>query len=103
MDTDQGTGEINCDDPRAYAAIFKTYDEDDPSFHVAMLSHDSHLWKEAMVKKKSGLLKQNTRGSIPRVFIPKDTHGKEKIILPGTWALKLKHLLDGSPLNYKAR
>ena len=49
------------------------------------------------------LLKQNTWGSIPRSSVPKDKHGKERVILPGIWAFKLKRLPDGSPYKHKAR
>ena len=30
LDIGQDTGEVNCNDPRAYAAKFKTYNEDNP-------------------------------------------------------------------------
>ena len=79
LDTDQDTGDINCNDPRAYAAKFKTYDDNNPSFNMAMSSNDSHLWKEAIIREISGLSKQKTWGSIPRASVPKDKNGKEKL------------------------
>ena len=63
---------MNCNDSRAYAAKFKTYDDDNPSFNMAMTSPDAHLWKNAMVKEIVGFLKQNAWGIIPQASVPKD-------------------------------
>ena len=41
-ETDLNTGEINCVDPRAYAAKFKLYNEDNPSYQMAMSSEMAH-------------------------------------------------------------
>ena len=103
LSTDMDSGMVHCSDPRAYAAKFKTHDEDNPSFAMAMSSSAADKWREAMVIEIRQLLKQNTWGSIPRSSIPKDKSGKVRVVLPGTWAFKLKRLPDGSPYRYKAR
>ena len=103
LSTDMDNGIIQCSDPRAYAAKFKTHDEDNPSFSMAMSSSAAEKWKEAMVIEIRQLLKQNTWGSIPRSSLPKDKDGKRKVVLPGTWAFKLKRQPDGTPYKYKAR
>ena len=60
LHTDLDTGEVHCEDPRAHAAKFKIYNDDNPSFTMAMYSSDADKWKEAMVKEIQGLLKYNT-------------------------------------------
>ena len=42
VSTDFDTGIIDCSDPRAYAAKFKTYTLDNPSFNMAMSGKNSH-------------------------------------------------------------
>ena len=103
LSTDLDTGTVECADHRAYAAKFKMYDEDNPSFTMALSGSAAGKWKEAMVVEIHQLLKQNTWGSIPRASVPKDKDGKIKVVLPGTWAFKLKRLPDGTPYKYKAR
>ena len=98
LETDFDSGEIQCTDPRAYAAKFKTYNDDNPSFNMAMSGKHAHEWQKAMVMEVKGILKQKTWTSIPRKDVPKDTP-----VLPGTWAFKLKRLPDGSPLKLNAR
>ena len=93
---------MNYNNPRAYTAKFKTYDDNNLLFNISMTSPDAHLWKDDMVKEIVGLLKKNW-GSIPRVSVPKNQDGKDRIVLPGTWAFKRKRSPDGSALKYKAR
>ena len=98
LETDFDSGEIQCADPRAYAAKFKTYNADNPSFNMAMSGEHAHEWQKAMVTEVKGILRQKTWTSIPRKGVPKGTP-----VLPGTWAFKLKRLPDGSPLKFKTR
>ena len=60
LDTYLDTGEINCTDPRAYAAKFKTYNEDNPSYTMAMSNEQANEWKKAMIAEVKGILKQKT-------------------------------------------
>ena len=99
---DLDTGELNCDDPRAYAAKFKTYDDDNISFNIALSGNYAGEWKDDMVNEIQGLLRQDTWKSLPRSLVPKDKYGNDRTILPGTLAFKLKRLPDGSPLKFKA-
>ena len=48
-------------------------------------------------------MEQNIWGRIFRSSVAKDTCGKDKVILPGTWDFKPKRLPDGSHMKYKAR
>ena len=98
LETDLDSGEICCIDPRAYAAKFKTYNADNPSYQMAMSGEMAHEWQKAMIAEVKGILKQKTWVPISRTSMPKG-----KIILPGIWAFKLKRLPDGSPLKFKAR
>ena len=70
---------------------------------MAVSGNDAGEWKDAMVNEIQGLLRQNTWKILPRSLVPKDKHGNHRTMLPGTWAFKLKRLLDGSPLKLKAR
>ena len=96
--TDLNTGGINCSEPRAYAAKFKTHNEDNPSYQMAMTSERAHEWEKAMIIEIKGIIKQNTWKPVDRLSVPKG-----KVVLPGTWSFKLKRLPDGSPSKYKAR
>ena len=98
LETDWDNGELNCTDPRAFAAKFKTYNADNPSYNMALTSDQAHEWEKAMVAEVNGILKQKTWISVDRSKVPSN-----KVVLPGTWAFKLKRLPDGSPLKYKAR
>ena len=98
LETDLDSGEICCIDPRAYAAKFKTYNADNPSYQMAMSGEMAHEWQKAMIAEIKGILKQKTWVPINRTSMPKG-----KVILPGIWAFKLKRLPDGSPLKFKAR
>ena len=97
LETDLYSGDMTCNDPRAGAAKFKTYNDDNLSYNMTMSSDRAHQWKSAMIIEVKGILKQRTWEPIGRNKLP-----KEKPILPGTWALKLKRLPDGSPLKFKA-
>ena len=98
LSTDFDTGIIDCSDPRAYAAKFKTYTPDNPSYNMAMSGANAHEWEKAMIVEIRGILKQKTWIGIDRKSV-----SNNKPILPGTWAFKLKRLPDGSSLKYKAR
>ena len=98
LSTDLDTGIIDCLDPRAYAAKFKTYTPDNPSFNMAMSGEDAHKWGKAMIIEIKGILKQKTWINVDRKSVPTN-----KPILPRTWTFKLKRLPDGPPLKYKAR
>ena len=65
---------------------------------MAMSGEMAHEWQKAMIAEIKGILKQKTWVPINRTSMPKG-----KVILPGIWAFKLKRLLDGSPLKFKAR
>ena len=94
LDTDLDTGDMNCTDPCAYAAKSKTYNEDNPSYTMAMSNEQANEWKKAMVLEVKGIRKQKTWDLIDRSKVPRG-----KPILPGIWAFKLKRLPDGSPLK----
>ena len=98
LETDFDTGDIDCADPRSYAAKFKTYSADNPSFNMAMSSEQAHGWKTAVIVEIKDILKQKTWVRFDRQSVPAN-----KTILPGTWAFNLKRLPTGSPLKYKAR
>ena len=94
---------MQCMDSRAYTAKFKTYDDDNPSFAMAMSSSNADKQKDVIITEIRQLLKQSTWGSIPRPSVLTDNMGRKRAILPGTWAFKLKRLPDGTPYKYKAR
>ena len=104
IQTDYDTGIVNCEDPRVYAAkLKKLHDPDTPTWHEAMNGSDADHYVEAMKKEVSQLIKINTWKTISRNAVPKDKNGKDRTILKGTWAFKLKRLPDGTPSKYKAR
>ena len=41
LETDFDSGEVQCTDHQVYAAKFKIYDEDNPSYHMAMTGEHS--------------------------------------------------------------
>ena len=45
--TDIQTGEINCTDPRAYAAKLKLHSPDNPTYYEALTRNHSHEYEEA--------------------------------------------------------
>ena len=98
LDTDINTGDMNCTDPRAYAAKTKLHDPDQPSYHEAMSGAHAPDYITAMKKEIRALIQQNTWIAVPRKTVPRASP-----ILAGTWAFKLKRLPDGAPLKYKAR
>jgi hypothetical protein len=103
LQTDLTTGESHCSDPRAYAAKHKIHDPDMPSFHEALTGEHAVEYSEAMKKEIRQLIKQRTWEAVPCTKVPKTNDGKQRKILNGTWAFKLKRLPDGSPSRFKAR
>ena len=97
LESDFDNGEINCTDPRAYAAKFKTYNKDKPSYNMAMAREFSVEYQQVMVKEIRQLLKQNTWCSVPRSSV-----SKGKAILLGTWVFKLKRLSDETKSKFKS-
>ena len=83
LNTDFDTGTIECTDPRAYAAKFKTYTPDNPSYNMAMSGTNAHEWEKAMIIEIKGVLKQKTWIGVDRKSV-----SNNKPILPGTWAFK---------------
>lgn len=63
LESDFDNGKINCTDPRAYAVKFKMYDEDKPSYNMAMTEKPSVEYQQTMVKAIRQLLTQ-TRGVV---------------------------------------
>ena len=98
MESDFDSGELNCIGPRDFAAKFKTYDEDNPSYSMVMTGEYYIEYQRAMVKEIRQLIKQHNWCSIPRSSVPKG-----KVILSGTWAFKLKCLPDGTNSKLKAK
>ena len=101
--TDLKTGEINCTDPRAYAAKSRLHDPDTPTYHEALTGVHAHKYEEAMKIEIRQLIKQSAWRPILRSKVPTTSDGKRRSILRGTWAFKLKRLPDGSPSKFKAR
>ena len=56
---DLDSGDMNCNDPWDYAAKFKIYNEDNPSYNIAMSGEQAHEWKSTMILEVKGILKQN--------------------------------------------
>jgi hypothetical protein len=88
-------GAVNITDPRIYAAKTARNDPDMPTFQQAMNGTEAGKYIKAMKLEIHTLIEQHTWES---VVLPKD-----KPVLKGTWAFKLKCLLDGTPYRYKAR
>ena len=105
LHTDFATGEVQCNDPRAYLAKTKKkkYDADNPSYHDAMTGEHAKEYQKAMCVEIKQLISQNTWTPVDRASIPTTSDGKPCPVLKGTWAFKLKRLPDGSPLKFKAR
>ena len=89
------TGVVNITDPRVYAAKTPGSDSDMPTFQQAMNGPDASEYINAMRLEIQTLMSQHTWETVSR---PKD-----KPVLKGTWAFKLKRLPDGTPYRYKAR
>ncbi|KAI2495221.1 hypothetical protein MHU86_19318 [Fragilaria crotonensis] len=89
------TGIVNITDPRVYAAKTPGTDSDMPTFQQAMNGSEASEYINAMRLEIQTLVGQRTWEAVTR---PKD-----KPILKGTWAFKLKRLPDGTPYRYKAR
>ena len=86
---------VNITDPRVYAAKVPGSDSDMPILQQAMNGPDASEYINAMRLEIQTLMSQHTWESVSR---PKD-----KPVLKGTWAFKLKRLPDGTPYRYKAR
>lgn len=65
------------------------------TYHQAMKSNDSELWKEAIVEEMDALHRNSTFEIVPR---PKDRN-----IVGSKWVFKVKYKADGSIERYKAR
>jgi len=93
---DFDTGEIDIQDPRAYAAKTRQRtDADTPSFREATQGEHAEHYIAAMKLEVATLIRQKTWLSVPRT--------PDINVLKGTWAFKLKRLPDGTPYRYKAR
>ena len=79
LEIDWNSGEIHCAEPRAYAAKFKVYNEDNPSFNMALSGENAHEWQRAMIEEIKGILKQKTWVNVKCSDVPKGTP-----VLPGT-------------------
>jgi hypothetical protein len=75
-------------DPRVYAAKIVRADADNPTYQQAMNGSDAGEYINAMKLDIHTLVQQRTWESVLR---PKDKH-----VLKGTWAFKLKRLPDGT-------
>ena len=98
LKSDFDNGEVHCTDPWAYATKFKTYEDDNPSYNMAMNGESSIEYQLVIVKEIRQLIKQNTWCSIPRSSVPNN-----KAIIHGTWAFKIKRLPDGTMSKHKIR
>ena len=101
--TDIQTGEINCTDPRAYAAKLKLHHPDTPTYHESLAGNHSREYKEAMKIEIRQLIKQSSWIPILRSLVPLIPDRKKRPVLKGTWAFKLEQLLDRSPSKCKVR
>ena len=88
------TGVLNITDPRMYAAKIPGSDADMPTFQQALNGSEASECITAMRLEIETLMSQHTWETVNR---PKD-----KPVLKGTWAFKLKRLPDGTPYQYKA-
>ena len=50
LESDFDSGVVNCSDPRAYKAKFKTYNEENPSYNMTTTGEYSSKYQRAMVK-----------------------------------------------------
>ena len=101
--TDLQTGEINCTDPRAYAAKSRLHDPDTPTYHEALTGVHAHKYEEAMKIEIRQLIKQSVWRPILRSKVPTTSDGKRRSILIGTLVFKHKRLPDRFPSKFKAR
>ena len=89
------TGAVNITDPRVYASKIPGSDANMPTFHQELNGPDATEYINAMKLEIQTLVGQRTWKSVSR---PKD-----KPVLKGTWAFKLKRLPDGTAYRHKAR
>ncbi|MGH7954829.1 MAG: reverse transcriptase domain-containing protein, partial [Gloeomargaritales cyanobacterium] len=90
---DPDTNRLDGVHPMAYAS--KPTSEDNPRYHEAMVGPHKEEFCEAMRKEIDELTKQRTWEVVDRP--------KNKTVLPGTWAFKIKRYPDGRVRKYKAR
>ena len=64
---------------------------------LLLLGEHADEYRKAMVTEINQLLRQRTWDRVDRASIPNGPDGKPRKVLPGTWAFKLKRLLDGTP------
>ena len=76
----------------------KKYDEDNPNYTQAILGNHANKYKAAMEIKVQSLERINTWTEMLKSQVPKGC-----MVLPLTWAFKLKHYPDGLPCKFKAR
>jgi hypothetical protein len=89
------TGHVDITDPRVYAAKIRGSDADMPTFQQALNGSAASEYLTAMKLEIHTLMGQHTWETVNRP--------KNKSVLKGTWAFKLKRLPDGTPYRYKAR
>jgi hypothetical protein len=89
------TGNMDVIDPRVYAAKMNKNNADMPSFQQTMNGPDTTEYLNAMKLEIQTLKSQNT-------WVTVDCP-KNKPVLKGTWAFKLKRLPDGTAYRHKAR
>jgi hypothetical protein len=82
LSTCMDTGICNISDPQVYAAKLYSAASNTPTFHQAMTGSDASEYIKAMKLEMHSLVQQQTWKSLP---CPKD-----KNVLKGTWAFKLK-------------
>jgi hypothetical protein len=95
LNTCMDTGICNISDPRVNVTKLHSNVSDTPTFHQAMTGSDASEYIKAMQLEIHTLVQQQTWEAVPR---PKD-----KNVLKGTWAFKLKCPPNGTPYRHKAR
>ena len=89
------TGKLNITDPRVYASKTPGSDSDIPTFQQALNGPDASEYSNAMKLEIQTLVGQNTWETVLRL--------KNKQVLKGVWAFKLKRFPDGTAYRHKAR
>ena len=95
LQTCSDTGLMDVLDPRVYASKTPKNDADMPTFQQAMNGSDAAEYMTAMKLEIQTLKSQNTWVTVDRP--------RNKSVLKGTWAFKLKRLPDGTAYRHKAR
>jgi len=91
-------------DYTAYQAVTKKYKKkgDNPNFPTyaqAMASPELEAWREAMDKEVNTLVEMKTWTVVTRESVLRGG----RLVLPTTWAFRLKRKPDGTAYQYKAR